>query len=135
VTAGAYTYAADAILLLHFGFVAFVVLGTLLILLGHWRNWPWVRQRRWRLLHLLSIFFVVIQTWLGQDCPLTIWESQLRQLSGGSSYGQSFIAYWLHRILFFSAPSWVFTLAYTAFGLAVAACWLWVKPIKRKTIK
>ena len=52
---------ADAILTLHVGIVAFVVLGTALILIGGWRRWNWVRGFKWRLAHLLLMVFVVLQ--------------------------------------------------------------------------
>jgi hypothetical protein len=44
---------ADAVLFLHVGIVAFVVLGTALILIGGWRRWHWVRGFKWRWLHCL----------------------------------------------------------------------------------
>lgn len=42
---------ADAVLLLHVLFVAFVVLGLLAIYLGGILGWHWVRHRRFRLVH------------------------------------------------------------------------------------
>ena len=76
---------ADAILILHVGIVAFVVLGTALILIGGWRRWRWVRGFIWRLAHLLLIAFVVLQTWLGALCPLTVWSKPCAVVPGRSS--------------------------------------------------
>ena len=45
--------------------------------------------------------------------------------------GGSFVAYWLQRLLYYDAPAWVFTLAYTLFGAAVAAAW-WTWPPRWK---
>jgi hypothetical protein len=45
-------------------------------------------------------------------------------MAGESSYSQTFIAYWLHKILFYQAEPWVFTTIYTVFGLLVLICWL-----------
>ena len=39
-----YTFAADLILLLHVFFVAFVVVGLVLILAGKWQGWSWVHN-------------------------------------------------------------------------------------------
>ena len=64
--------AADLILVLHTLFVAFVVLSLPAILLGGVLAWPWVRNRCFRLLHLAAIAFVVVQSWLGMICPLTL---------------------------------------------------------------
>jgi hypothetical protein len=44
---------------------------------------------------------------------------------------QGFIELWLHRLLFYTAPPWVFATAYSAFGLAVAAAW-WRWPPRRR---
>ena len=44
----------------------------------------------------------------------------------------SFIAYWLHRLIFFQADPWVFTICYTAFGLLVAATLIFCPPRWRR---
>ncbi len=123
-----YGLAADALLVVHSLFVAFVILGLVLILVGGLRNWRWVRNPWFRLAHLGAIGFVVVQAWAGQICPLTIWENTLRHRAGEAGYSQSFIGHWLETLLYYDAPLWVFTVVYTLFGLLVAASWWWVKP-------
>jgi hypothetical protein len=123
-----YLLAADAILVLHVSFVAFVVLGLAAVYVGHWRAWRWVRNFWFRLGHLLAIAFVVLQSWLGAICPLTLWEQQLRAAAGAETYDGAFIQHWLHAILFFEAPAWVFIVVYTAFGGLVVASWFVVRP-------
>ena len=123
---------ADAILVLHVLFVVFVVFGLLAIYVGRFLSWRWVRNRTFRILHLVAIGVVVLQSWLGVICPLTIWEMQLREMAGEVTYSGSFIQYWLHQILFFSAPDWVFILCYTAFAGLVLASW-YIVPPKRRT--
>ena len=66
-----YLLAAGAILALHVLFVAFVVIGLLLIFLGKTFGWSWVRKSWFRLVHLAAINMVMIQSWLGVMCPLT----------------------------------------------------------------
>lgn len=122
---------ADTILVLHAGIVAFVVAGLPAIVLGGWRAWGWVRNLKFRLVHLGLIGFVVVQTWLGELCPLTVWEQDLRRVAGQAVHSQSFIEHWLSRLLFFEAPWWVFIAAYTVFGALVAAAWRWVPPRSR----
>ena len=122
-----YQLLADAVLALHFGVVVFVVGGLVAVLAGNWFGWRWVNGWRFRMLHLAAIAFIVIQTWLGQLSPLTLLESWLREQGGASGYSQSFVEHWLQRILFFDAPFWVFTLAYTLFGLLVVFTW-WIYP-------
>jgi len=118
-----YQYLADFVLLVHFSFVAFVVLGFLAVIAGRWLNWPWIYSLKIRLLHLMAIGVVVVQAWLGQLCPLTQWENALRVRAGQAPYEQSFVQDWLHRLLFYDAQMWVFVLGYTVFGAAVACLW------------
>ena len=124
-----YLLLADAILVLHFLFVAFVVAGLALIALGGWRRWAWVRKRWFRLAHLAAIGIVVAQAWLGQICPLTTLEMWLRSEAGEAGYSGSFIQYWVSRALYYRAPAWVFGLAYTVFAALVVAAWKWVPPL------
>ncbi|MDJ0741691.1 MAG: DUF2784 domain-containing protein [Gammaproteobacteria bacterium] len=127
-----YLLAADAILVSHVLFVAFVVLGLMAIYVGHWASWAWVRNLRFRVLHLVAITIVVLQSWVGVICPLTTWEMQLRELAGARTYEGSFIQYWLHALLYYDAPGWVFVAAYTAFGGLVVASWFIVPPRRRR---
>ena len=123
-----YLLAADSILFAHALFVAFVVLGLLLVIAGKLLRWSWVRNPWFRIAHLLGIGVVVLQTWLGILCPLTTWEMALRQKAGEAAYSGSFIAHWLETLLFYEAPAWVFVVCYTMFGLLVGFCWFWVRP-------
>lgn len=119
---------ADAILALHVGIVVFVVGMLPLVLLGGALGWRWVRHFALRLTHLGLMVFIAAQAWLGQLCPLTVWEQHLRRLAGQDSYGGSFIEHWLSRLLYWEAPWWVFVVAYTAFAALVALAWWWVRP-------
>ncbi len=114
---------ADGILVTHFLVILFIVVGFIAILLGRILNWHWVYNRTFRYTHLAFIGFVVVQTWLGHLCPLTVWEQELRLKAGQEAYGESFIRHWLHEILFFDAEPWVFGLVYTVFGSVVIGCW------------
>lgn len=129
----AYLLAADALLFVHVLFVAFVVLGLILIWLGKAFSWNWVRNRVFRFAHLAAIGIVVIQSWLGVICPLTTWEMALREKAGDVVYNGSFVSHWLDRILYFNAPAWVFVTCYTIFGLLVVASWIWVRPSSKGT--
>lgn len=123
---------ADLILVTHALFVAFVVLGLLAVLFGRYRRWGWVRNWWFRIIHLLAIGFVVVESWLGLICPLTELESRSRAAAGGNAYSGSFIQHWLHEMLFYDFDPWVFTAAYTAFGVLVFIAWLLVPPEIRK---
>ncbi len=121
-------FLADLILVIHALFVAFVMLGLIAILLGGYRRWGWIRNWWFRAIHLLAIGFVIAESWLGWLCPLTEWENRLRMATGGVAYADSFIQHWLHAMLFYDFAPWVFTVAYTAFGILVLIAWLLVPP-------
>ena len=121
--ANLYSLLADAILVIHFAFVVFVVFGFMLILLGLLARWRWVHNRTFRIMHLAAIGIVVLQAWFGQLCPLTIWENELRQRAGQSAYTESFVQHWLHEIMFYEAEPWVFTTIYPCFGVLVVLFW------------
>ena len=120
--------AADAVLLLHFLFVIYVVLGLILIVAGGLLRWSWVRNWWFRISHLAAIVVVVMQSWLGMICPLTTLEMSLRREAGDASYSGAFIAHWIDTILYYQAPAWVFALCYTVFGAVVVLSWFWVRP-------
>ncbi len=123
-----YRLVADAVVVLHAAFVAFVIFGLLLIVVGLALRWRWVRNFWFRVLHLLAIAAVVGQAWSQVHCPLTTLENHLRVKSGGTTYPGSFIAYWLHRWLFYDAEPWVFTLCYTVFGALVLVTFMFGRP-------
>ncbi|MGA8147615.1 MAG: DUF2784 domain-containing protein [Gallionellaceae bacterium] len=121
-------FLADLILVTHALFVAFVILGLVVVMLGGYWRWGWVKNRWFRVIHLLGIGIVIAESWLGLICPLTEWENRLRETIGGTAYSNSFVQYWLHEILFYDFDPWVFTVAYTVFGILVLIAWLLVPP-------
>jgi hypothetical protein len=119
---------ADAILVVHFAFVLFVVLGFALVLAGGALGWAWVRNRAFRYAHLAAIVFVAAESLAGVACPLTVWESVLRH---ASPEGPSFVGRWVSQLLYYDLPEWVFTVAYVLFAIAVAVT-LWLVPPRRR---
>ena len=82
--------AADLLLVLHLGFICFVLAGGLLVL-----KWRWLA-----ILHLPAVVWgalVEIQGWL---CPLTPWEQQLRQAAGQAGYRGGFVEHYLLPVLY-----------------------------------
>ena len=130
-----FQFLADSVVTLHFAIVLFVVGGLALIIVGNLCRWRWVNALWFRLLHLATIAIVVAEAWLGITCPLTTLEMWLRAQSGAgvaADYSESFIGHWLQRLLFYSAPPWVFVLAYTVFGTLVVAVWFRFPPTFKK---
>ena len=117
---------ADTIVVIHLLIVLFVLMGVPVVFLGATCHWAWVRNWRWRLLHLVAIAVIATESIFGIDCPLTVWEDRLR----GEQTSTGFIERWIDRILFYDAPTWVFTASYIAFAMLVAITWIVVPPTK-----
>lgn len=122
---------ADIVLVVHAAYVFFVVGGQLSILAGWARGWSWTRHRLFRLLHVLAIGLVTVEAWLGAACPLTVAENALRSAADGGAYETTFLTHWLGRVIFYTAPEWVFTAIYTVFALVVILTWV-LYPPRRK---
>ena len=60
---------ADFVLAIHGLFVAFVILGLAAILPGWYWRWRWIRNRWFRISHLLAIGVVIAESWLGLILP------------------------------------------------------------------
>ncbi len=116
--------AALAILLVHFAIIAFNVAGCVLVPMGAWRGWRWVRGFWWRLAHLLSFAVVALQAVLGRACFLTIWQGDL----AGHTRAPPLIATWINHVIYWPLPLWVFAVAYVVIFLYVLALWAWVRP-------
>lgn len=120
---------ANAVLIVHVLFVAFVVGGLAFVWLGAWRGWNAVRNLRFRALHLAAMLFVALESLTGVACPLTIWEDRLRD--GGDS--GDFVARWLRRALYYDFPAWAFTFAYLVFAAVVVLTFLLIPPHSRSS--
>ena len=120
---------ADAVVVVHFGYVLFAVGGEVLVLAGGLLGWRWVRNLPFRLVHLAAVVLVAVEALLGVVCPLTDWELRLRELAGQQVERQlSFVARLVRAIIFYDLPSWVFTVAYVGFAVLVAGSFLLIPP-------
>ncbi len=81
---------ADAVVVVHLLFVAFVVAGG--FLLARWPRLAW--------LHLPAAAWGAFIEFSGGICPLTPLENYLRVVGGGSAYGGDFIERTLLPILY-----------------------------------
>lgn len=128
-----YSLVADMILVVHFGFIAFIIGGQVGVIVGYFRNWRWIRNLTFRLCHILAIAIVAALAWGNRLCPLTVWERALRDAGGDQSYPGSFVGYWIGRFVYYDAPQWVFTIAYSFFGVLVLFTWIGIRPEKDMT--
>jgi hypothetical protein len=81
---------ADAVVLVHFAFVAFVIGGGVLA----WR-FPIVV-----LAHLPALLWGLWIEWSGWICPLTPLENQLRERAGEAGYAGGFIEHYIIPMLY-----------------------------------
>lgn len=100
-----YALLADAIVLLHFGFLLFVVLGGLLVL--RWRRVAW--------LHLPAAAWGAFVELYQRTCPLTPLENRLREEAGLSTYGGGFIDHYIMPVIYPPGltPAWQAVLGIT----------------------
>jgi hypothetical protein len=121
--------AADALLVVHFAIVVFIVGGLVLTWAGALLGWTWVRNPWFRYAHLGAVAFVALEALIGVMCPLTVWEDMLR----GGSRPDSFIGRWVQRLLYYRAPEWVFTALYVAWATATLVTLRLVPPRAKKS--
>lgn len=124
-------FLADAILAIHIFIVLANILPVPLIIIGGVRGWAFVRARWFRFGHLALMGFIAIQAWLGETCPLTIWERQLRAIAGQDNYQDTFISHWMQELLYIDAPPWFFIALYSGWCLLIMALFFLV-PVRRR---
>jgi hypothetical protein len=133
-----YGYLADLIVAAHVGYVAFVIVGQLLILVGLLFRWGWVRNVWFRGLHLLAIAIVAAESVVNFQCPLTVWEDDLRHLAGQKVAEGTFIGRMLHNLLVFDDlpfNHWAFRASYIGFAVLVLGTFILAPPRRKKRAK
>jgi hypothetical protein len=86
----AYAFLAGVVLLLHLGFILFVLFGALAVV--RWRGLlPW---------HLAAAVWGVGIELSGAICPLTWAENHLRRLAGGAGYRDGFVEHYLVALIY-----------------------------------
>jgi hypothetical protein len=123
-----YRLFADCVAIVHAGYLAFVVVGLALVIIGIVKGWGWVRNFWFRAAHLIAISLVCIESFLGIACPLTVLEDRLRVVGGVTGYSGDFVGYWIDRLIFYDFTPWVFMAAYAVCGLMVAALFIIAPP-------
>jgi uncharacterized protein with PQ loop repeat len=82
--------AADFLVLLHFSFIVFVLLGGLLVL-----KWRWLAY-----LHLPCAFWGILIEFFGWICPLTPLENHFREKAGQTGYSGGFMEHYLLPLIY-----------------------------------
>lgn len=100
--------AADLVVLLHFAFILFVVLGGFVAL--KWRRLAW--------LHVPAALWGALIEFTGGICPLTPLENWLRQAGGASGYASGFTEHYVLPLIY---PAELTREIQLALGLGVLA--------------
>jgi hypothetical protein len=90
VTPATYKFLTDALVLYHFTFVAFMLLGGLLALRWRWVAW----------LHIPAVLWVIWVSASGSICPLTPLEQTLRLGAGMETYQGGFVDHYIMPVLY-----------------------------------
>jgi hypothetical protein len=85
-----YVIAADGVMLVHFCFIAFALLGSFLVL--RWSRLLWA--------HLAALAWGIWIEASGRICPLTPLENHFRELAGRTTYGEGFITHYLGPVIY-----------------------------------
>ncbi len=85
-----YSVLADLVMLFHFGFIIFAVLGALLV--ARWPRLTW--------LHLPTVAWAIWIEFTGGICPLTPLENWLRLQGGEAGYAGGFIQHYIGSVIY-----------------------------------
>ena len=103
-----YRVLADAVVVVHFAFVVFVVVGSLLA--RHRPALVW--------LHLPALAWAVGIVAVGYECPLTALENHLRRLGGERPYPGGFVDHYIENVIY---PQRYTPLVLTLAAMVIAA--------------
>lgn len=110
-----YKIAADIVVLIHFLWIVFLIVGA----------FPG-RKNKWvKIFHIGGIAFAIIIQVFGWYCPLTHLEIWLRRMHDPSlSYEGSFIIYYVEKLVYFNlSPEIIFGMTV---GLLLLSAWLYI---------
>lgn len=110
-----YGVLADIVMVAHFSYVAFVIIGGFLA-------WRW----RWLLwLHLPAVIWGLLII-VGFGCPLTPLEKHLRRRAGQAGYSGGFVEHYLTGVLYPARLLWAARTVVIA-AVVLSYAWLLVK--------
>lgn len=95
-----YKILADTIVVIHFTWILFMLLGFIFTLRGFFYK-EFFDRWLFRTLHLFGIIYVSLLAMMGKYCPLTIWENILRlKYDPNLTYTGSFIINYVEKLVY-----------------------------------
>ena len=120
-----YKIAADVVILIHFLWLGFVILGFPVAL--------YFNSAKWRLIHLAAVILMILMQVTRTICPLTYLEAWLK--SGGNTkdvYPGFFIAEWVERLIYVEDVTLEKIMYATMVYLALILLSFWFRPLQFK---
>jgi len=120
-----YAILADIVIVIHFLWIAFVILGFPFFL--------WVNSARWRLIHLAAVTAMVLMQITRSICPLTYLEAWLKSEGRGAEvYSGKFIIETIERLIYVDSVTLEKITWATGAYLALIVLSFWFRPIPRR---
>ncbi|HEX8773119.1 MAG TPA: DUF2784 domain-containing protein [Pyrinomonadaceae bacterium] len=98
-----YGLLADLVVAIHIAYVAYIIVGMALILVGLKRKWNWTSNLWFRLSHLAAILIVILELIFKTTCPLTLLELKFRSLAGQPVTEATFV----ERLMYYILSGWL----------------------------
>ena len=115
-----YRLLAEALLVVHLGYILFVVFGGFLA----------ARRSRLRWVHLPAALWGMLVSAGNLPCPLTDWEVRLRMAAGGAGYEGGFIEHYLLAVIYPAGLTRTVQIA-PAVGVVAINVWAYRRPLRR----
>jgi len=120
-----YQIAADIVILIHFLWIAFVILGFPVFL--------WLNSARWRLIHLAAVISMVLMQITRSICPLTHLEAWLKSEGQGAEvYSGKFIIEMMERLIYVDNVTLEKITYATGVYLTLIVLSFWFRPIAKR---
>jgi hypothetical protein len=121
-----YQIAANFVIVIHFLWIAFVILGFPIAL--------WFNSARWRLIHLAAVIWMVLMQVNRAICPLTYLEAWLKSEGlGAEVYSGKFIIESIERLIYVDYVTLEKIMYATSAYLVLIVLSFWFRPIGKKT--
>ena len=112
---------ADLLMIIHFLWAAFMILGLPIGLITHSSALRWT--------HFIGMLITAAIAMTGAYCPLTIWEEILRwEGNSGLTHSDSFLAHHMSKVLYPNLEPWIIRAASVIWGVITLLAMLLVPP-------
>jgi hypothetical protein len=129
-----YRLLADVIVVVHFAWILFMLVGFIFTL-GGFFNKNFFDRWFFRTLHLLGIAYVSTLAIMGRYCPLTIWENTLRaKYDPNLTYVGSFIIHYIEKLVYPDVNPLIIQIPTTFIAIFTVVMFLIKPPEKIKRI-